>query len=318
MNKIILLLCSVFTLPLSAEMTLQRQQQGERTQFTYQWNNAPALQFTLSNQLLNNYRDMRSYQPHMTELAVRNALVRKAASLQHQDRSLRITLSAPNLPLSYSVTASDNNKAAAARQQLQAAQQQAMNQHLYQGYYYLLQDPVKGPGVIPDHMRFMQDALPELKPVADAFVALYGNQNIRDIAIALTQWVQQIPYRDMENRLTSNGRGYAAPGQLLFDNQGDCDSKAVLWATVMRQIFPTLEIRILYLPEHALIAAQIPATDREQIIELGPDSLLLLDPTGPAMLPLGTISDRYQATLTSKQFTARAFPHRKVSDGGSN
>lgn len=299
-------------------MTLQRQQQTNHTQFSYQWPDAPALQFSLPNALLNDYRDMRRYQPHMTELAVRNALVRKAASLQQQDRTVRILLSAPNLPLSYSVQASDNNKANAVRQQLQQTQQQAMNEHLYQGYYFLLQDPVKGAGVIPDHVRFMQDALPQLKPVADAFVALYGKQNIRDIAIALTAWVQQIPYRDMEDRLTSNGRGYAPPAQLLFDHQGDCDSKAVLWATVMRQIFPTLEIRILYLPQHAIIAAQIPATDREQIIELGPDSLLLLDPTGPALLRLGEVSERYQPYLQNKQFTARVFPHRKVSTDGSD
>jgi len=293
-------------------MTLQRQQTNGQTHFSYQWPDAPALEFQLMDEHLSVYRGLRRYQPHITEQAVRNALIRKSAVLQQAHPGSRILLSPPNLPLSFSVQATDRNIAAKLQQEMAAAQQKALQEHLYQGYYWLLQDPVKGTGVIPDHIRFMQDALPQLKPVADAFVKLYGKQNVRDIAMALTRWVQQIPYRDMENRLTSNGQGFVAPTQLIYDHQGDCDSKAVLWATIMRHIFPTLEIRILYLPEHAIIAAQIPATETEQIIELGPDSLLLLDPTGPALSKLGQIGDAYQAFLHNKQFTQRAFPHRKI------
>lgn len=297
-------------------MTLQRQQSNGTTQFSYQAPDAPVLQFQLSDEYLNTYRGLRRYQPHMAEQAVRNALIRQSASLQQKHRGSRILLSAPNLPLSFTVQAADRKLAAWLQQEMAATQQKALQDHLYQGYYFLLQDPVKGAGVIPDHVRFMQDALPQLQPVADAFIALYGKQNVRDIAIALTRWIQQIPYRDMENRITSNGQGYVAPTQLIYDHQGDCDSKAVLWATVMRQIFPTLEIRILYLPEHAIIAAQIPATEIEQIIELGPDSLLLVDPTGPALLKLGQIAEQFQTHLRNKQFTQRSFPHRKISAGG--
>jgi hypothetical protein len=299
-------------------MTLQRQQSNGHTQFSYQWPDAPALQFQLADEHLNTYRGLRRYQPHMAEQAVRNALIRKSASLQQQHRGSRILLSAPNLPLSFTVQAQDRQIAAQLQQEMASTQQKALQDHLYQGYYFLLQDSLKGQGVIPDHVRYMQDALPQLQPVADAFITLYGKQNVRDIAIALTRWVQQIPYRDMENRISSNGQGYVAPTQLIYDHQGDCDSKAVLWATIMRHIFPTLEIRILYLPEHAVIAAQIPATETEQIIELGTDSLLLVDPTGPALLKLGQIGDKYQPYLKNKQFTQRAFPHRKISAGGSD
>lgn len=298
-------------------MTLQRQQSNGTTQFSYQVAGAPVLQFRLTDEYVNTYRGLRRYQPHMAEQAVRNALIRKSASLQQNHRGSRILLSAPNLPLSFTVQAADRQLATRLQQEMASTQQKALQEHLYQGYYFLLQDPVKGPGVIPDHVRFMQDALPQLQPVADAFIALYGKQNVRDIAIALTRWIQQIPYRDMENRITSNGQGYVAPAQLIYDHQGDCDSKAVLWATIMRQIFPTLEIRILYLPEHAIIAAQIPAIETEQIIELGADSLLLVDPTGPAQLKLGQITDQFQPYLQNKQFTQRSFPHRKISAGGS-
>lgn len=290
----------------SAQMSLQRVTAGQTTEFIYQLSAGSSLRFKLENKLLNQYRGMRRYMPHMADQAVRHALLRKAAALQHQ--GVRIQFSPPNLPLEYSVQATEPEKAQQMMATLAAEQNKALNDYLAKGYYYLLDDPVKGKGVIPDHLLFMQDALGQLQPVADAFIANYGKNNIRQIAAQLTAWIQQIPYRDLDNRLESNGNGYAPPVQLIFDHSGDCDSKAVLWATVMRLIFPTLMIKIIYLPNHAVIAAQVPATETEQVIDFADSSLLLIDPTGPAQLKLGQVGDEYQAALQSKQFSQRTFP----------
>ena len=287
-------------------MLLQRAAAGQQTEFSYQLPPEPALVFRLDNKLLNQYRGMKRYTPHMAEQAVRHALMRKAASLQQQ--GVRIQFSPPNLPLQFTVQADDSTKAKTVAATLRSLQTSALDQYLAQGYYFLLDDPVKGKGVIPDHLRFMQDALGQLQPVADAFISNYGKKNIRQIAARLTLWIQQIPYRDLDNRIESNGKGYAPPVQLIFDHNGDCDSKAVLWATVMRLIFPTLMIKIIYLPNHAIIAAQVPATDTEQVIDFADASLLLIDPTGPAPLKLGQISPEFQAALRSKQFSQRTFP----------
>ncbi len=299
---VLLLSCSTA----SAEMQLQRINEGQTTEFIYQLNTNSTLKFKLENKLLNQYRGMRRYMPHLADQAVRHALLRKAAALQHN--GVRIQFSPPNLPLQYSVHAAEPEKARQISATLVAEQNKAMNDYLAKGYYYLLNDPVKGKGVIPDHLLFMRDALGQLQPVADAFIANYGKSNIRQIAAQLTAWIQQIPYRDLDNRLESNGNGYAPPAQLIFDHSGDCDSKAVLWATVMRLIFPTMMIKIIYLPNHAVIAAQVPATDTEQVIDFADSSLLLIDTTGPAQLKLGQVSDEYQAALQSKQFSQRTFP----------
>jgi hypothetical protein len=287
-------------------MQLQRQLKGQHTEFSYQWPPEPELRFSLDNKALNQYRGLKRYMPHMAQQAVRHALLRKAAALQAS--GVRVQFSPANLPLQYSVQAADPAAAAKAVATLNALQDSALSDYLGKGYYYLLDDPIKGKGVIPDHLRFMQDALPGLQPVADAFIASYGKKNIRQIAARLTQWIQQIPYRDLDDRIASNGKGYAPPLQLIFDHSGDCDSKAVLWASVMRLIFPTLVIKIIYLPNHAVIAAQVPATDTEQVIDLADASLLLIDPTGPAPLKLGQISADFQPALQSQQFSQRTFP----------
>ncbi len=287
-------------------MVLQRVVKDQQTEFSYQQAPEPDLVFRLDNKLLNQYRGMKRYMPHMAEQAVRHALLRKAAALQQ--KGVRIQFSPPNLPLQFSVQADDSATAKHIAGTLTTLQKTALNAYLAGGYYYLLDDPIKGKGVIPDHLRFMQDALGQLQPVADAFITSYGKKNIRQIAARLTSWIQQIPYRDLDNRIESNGKGYAPPVQLIFDHNGDCDSKAVLWATVMRLIFPTLMIKIIYLPNHAIIAAQVPATDTEQVIDFADASLLLIDPTGPAPLKLGQVSPEFQAALQSKQFSQRTFP----------
>lgn len=299
---VLLFSCSIA----SAEMVLKRTAAGEATEFAYQLTAESTLRFRLDNKLLNQYRGMRRYMPHMADQAVRHALLRKAASLQQA--GVRIQFSPPNLPLQYSVQAADQTKARQIMATLANEQNKALNEYLAKGYYYLLNDPVKGKGVIPDHLLFMQDALGQLQPVADAFIANYGKKNIRQIAAHLTTWIQQIPYRDLDDRLESNGNGYAPPVQLIFDHSGDCDSKAVLWASVMRLIFPSLMIKIIYLPNHAVIAAQVPATETEQVIDFADASLLLIDPTGPAPLKLGQIGAEFQAALQSKQFSHRTFP----------
>lgn len=300
-------LCSA-SLSLQAELLLDRKSSAGVTTFAYRWTPDIALTFQLANEAINQYRDRKRYMPHLAEQAVRHALLRKAGALQHQ--GVRVHFSPANMPLQYRVQAKDPQQAAAATKELAEVQRRALNDYLYQGYFYLLEDPVRGKGVIPDHLRYFSDAQKSLQPVADAFIQTFGRQHVRQIAQRLTEWVQQIPYRDLENRLTSNGSGYQPPIQLLFDHSGDCDSKAVLWASVMRLIFPTLQIRILYLPEHAIIAAQVPAIDTEQILDFGDATLLLLDPTGPAPLKLGQIAAPYQAYLQSGQFSQRTFPPR--------
>ncbi len=301
------MLCGA-SLTAQAELLFERKSSAHSTEFTYRWSPDVSLTFQLANKALNQYRDRKRYMPHLASQAVRHALLRKAGALQHQ--GVRVQFSPANMPLQYTVQAKDPQLLSAATKELAAAESSARNDYLYQGYFYLLDDPVKGKGVVPDHLRYFSDALPQLQPVADAFIAKFGRQHVRQIAQRLTEWIQQIPYRDLENRQTSNGSGYQPPVQLLFDHSGDCDSKAVLWASVMRLIFPSLQIRILYLPEHAIIAAQVPALDSEQIIDFADATLLLIDPTGPAPLKLGQVDTRYQAYLQSRQFTDRTFPTR--------
>lgn len=303
MNKALLLVVSLLLHPhLDAATDVDRIETEQYTELRYHWPDN-GISFQLSNKNLQKFRGLRRFSPELAKLHVRNQLILKAAELQQQ--GLRIRLSPANLPLEFEIKGKDENAVEAAMKMLERTKQQAYSEYLQEGYFYLLKLPNRSAVVIPDHFRFLQLSLDELKPVAKAFTERYGRNNIRQIANKLALWVQRIPYQDLSDRQESAGSGYSPPLQLLYDHSGDCDSKAVLFAGVMKNIFPNSQFRIIYFRDHAVIAAQIPAVKNERSLEIDGIKFLLIDATGPLELPIGQLTERYQQAIDNGQFTHR-------------
>lgn len=270
-------------------------------EFSYPLQDGKTLQFTLDDASLERYRHRIRYRPELAQLHVRNGLVRYTASLMQSGVSIR--LSPPNLPLTVDVRAKDSAKLAQIRQQIAQEQQHLFNEYLTKHQYRVQQDHRTKQWIVQDHLQHFKQAQQDLVPVAEAIVALYGSNNIRQVATAVTSWIQQIPYQNLEDRQSSPGVGYLPPIELLFQQQGDCDSKAVLWAGVMRLIFPKLPLALVYFDDHAMVAARIPPRQNEQTIEAGGMSLMLIDATGPAQAPIGQPNPDYLDEIANQQFT---------------
>lgn len=307
MFRIVMLLSTLLlSIPLLAATEFQLKQGETSTEFSYLRAPQPTISFSLDNAKMQGQHSIRKkYSAELAELHVRHQLLLQSVKLQQ--RGVKIRLSPSNLPLSVTVSGADLTQVANIRNQLAATQQQAYQSYLQRDYLYLLTTPLGESYVIPDHVRIMRENLPVLQPVAASFVSLYGRNNIRKIAMQLAYWLQQIPYQNLSDRRESAGAGFLTPIQMLQANQGDCDSKAVVFATVLRNIFPKLGIAIIYFNDHAVIAAQIPAIDDELTVNLNNASYLVLDPTGPAQLPPGKLNPPYDVQLKSRQFSYRLF-----------
>lgn len=305
--RIVMLLSALLLAnPLQATMEFQRIEGETSTEFIYQRPPLPTLSFMLNNQQMRGqHSSKKKYSAELAELHVRHQLLLNSVKLQQ--RGVKIRLSPNNLPLTVTVSGGDLHQVAAIRDKLAATQQQAYQSYLQRDYLYLLTTNLGESYVIPDHVRVMREHLALLQPVAASFISLYGRNNIRKISAQIAQWLQQIPYQDLSDRRESAGAGYLTPVQMLMANQGDCDSKAVVFAAVLRNIFPKLGIAIIYFNDHAVIAAQIPALDDELTVQLNNVSYLLLDPTGPAAMPLGKLNPPYDVQLQSRQFSYRLF-----------
>lgn len=297
-----LLWCST----LAAAIDVQKTISAKSTEFQYLWPPEPALRFELSNAEIKAHSgSSRRYSTELADQHIRHQVLLSAVKLQQ--RGIRVQMSPKNLPFRVTVSGSDRNQVEKVQQQLQQTQEQAYQNYLKRDFYYLMKSPTGEQFVIPDHVRVMQQSRTALQPISNAFVDLYGKNNIRQISGKISEWVQQIPYQDLSNRQTSAGSGYSSPLKVLVEHAGDCDSKAVLYAAVLQNIFPKNSFGILYFPDHAVVAAQIPPLEHELTVTLQGITYLVVDPTGPAPTKLGALAQKYQTYLSNRQFTHRLF-----------
>ncbi|MDX5406161.1 MAG: hypothetical protein LPK11_03825 [Chromatiaceae bacterium] len=305
MRKLLLTLCCI-ALPLAATpLTLQLKRDGEQLQFYYQFqvNNAPQqLHFSLDSQSINNhFRQFRALKPALIQQYLwRDARAHVAqypgARLQRLpgSESLRYRLKAP---------AELSDKLETELSQLLQKQQQ---HYLEQHYYYAITLPLGEQVIIPDHLRLMQDSLSALLPVANALHQKLMNVPSRQSVGYIGNWLQQIPYQDLSDRANSAGSSFNPPLKLLQENQGDCDSKAVLLAALVRMLLPDVKLAMIYLPQHAMLALQLPVQSSDDAVTIDGRDYLLLDPTGPALLPPGEISPQYRIYTQNGQFAYRS------------
>lgn len=304
MRKLLLTLCCI-ALPLAASpLKLQLQRDGEQLQFNYQFqvNAEPQqLSFSLDNQSLNNhFRQFRALKPALLQQYLwRDA---RAYVAQYPDARLQRLPGSDSLRYRLQAPAELSAKLETELSQLLQTQQQ---RYLQQHYYYAITLPLGEQVIIPDHQRLMQDSLSALLPVANALHQKLMNLPSRQSVGYIGQWLQQIPYQDLSDRAESAGSSFSPPLKLLQENRGDCDSKAVLLAALVRMLLPDVKLAMIYLPQHAMLALQLPVQSSDDAVTIEGRDYLLLDPTGPALLPPGEISPQYRIYTQNGQFAYR-------------
>jgi hypothetical protein len=185
----------------------------------------------------------------------------------------------------------------------------AFDQYLQDNYYarftsYLGQEAVKA-----DHLRYISENKIPLLPVAQAiYETLALNSESRIYVNLLLSWVQSIPYNELEDRMSSNGAGYLPPLAIIRQNQGDCDSKSVLMASLIRSLLPDVKLVMIYLPQHALLGISLPTRSNEKTFSFDGSDYLLMEPTGPAVMPLGSIATTTNSAINSGLISYEQIP----------
>jgi transglutaminase-like putative cysteine protease len=95
----------------------------------------------------------------------------------------------------------------------------------------------------------------------------------------------EIPPDEVEGRQTL---GMRVPTDVLVSGRGDCDSKAVAFASMWRQL-PTRLVFIV-VPGHALVGVEARALPGEETVRVGNRTFVLCEVAGPAKLRPGAKS----------------------------
>lgn len=183
---------------------------------------------------------------------------------------------------------------------------QRWQDYLQSNHYRYLSLPSGEQGIIPDAVTIARQQETLFKPLINAIGETLKDNSRRGYTDFIAQFIQAIPYASLENAIDSRGDGFRPPNQVIFYNQGDCDSKASLMAALLRPIIPAAKMAVIYLPGHALFAINMAAKPNDQVVKVQGNNLVLVEVAGPAMMPAGQIGAQSQFYIDNGQYRAVA------------
>ena len=276
----------------------------------YQWREAAGQNRNLSVELdkdsfLSSLKRFRNYDP---KRANRELFKRLHRYIRQQNyRGVEVDLGPREQHINVSVRNGFNRQQQAEYQQqaqrVRDYYKQQWTDYLSANFYQQLTLPLGEHGIIPDAVAIAKSQRPLFKPVIDQIGQTLRDNSRRSYANFIAQFIQAIPYTTLEDGINSRGDGFIPPNQVLFYNQGDCDSKASLMAALLHPIIPQAKMAIIYLPGHALFAVNMASEKGDSMIRHDGSEMVLVEVAGPAMMSAGTISQQSQFYIDSGQYS---------------
>lgn len=304
-----LLGCILMSLVSTSTMAQQSQflkaTRGQQTEFNYQWryqNTEYAMSFAINTATL--YAMPPSPPNYSAQIFQENVYAQVMHTARGIDpRLAKINIRKNNSGLSFNVSSRQPNQAQTILDKLTKAHDKAQRDYLAQHYFVRYTPPNGNATIRHDHAKYTLNSSLSLLPVVEAIKQLQMNlSDPREFITIALGWLQTIPYNQLEDRLSSNGAGFVSPRDLLWQNQGDCDSKSTLLAALMRAYNPSIDVKMVYLPDHALLAIHLRADDNDMSLQVNGKDYVLVEPTGPAQFDIGEVADSTKLSLNNRQF----------------
>ncbi|XOV81054.1 MAG: transglutaminase domain-containing protein [Aestuariibacter sp.] len=294
-----------------------REESNTEVTLNYRWLDAFGsernLTFALDKEKMSSQHKLnKSFKPEIAQRYVYIQLQKAAQKVN--PREARIHFRRLNTEIQIQVKSQNDKVADKWMREMQIVQEQALTDYLKQNYYDRYIGPYGEQGVKPDHIRFVDDSVHTVLPAAQAiYEQINEDSTSRTYVNLLLSWVQSIPYDTLEDRLTSYGSGFSSPAEVLTSNRGDCDSKAVLTAALLRSLLPKLHMIIIYLPNHALLGANLPFYGESEVsVNEGGIDYVLLEPTGPAIMKIGELGEETERYINNGMYTYEVIPNRDL------
>lgn len=308
---------SLFSLALLLTTTVQAKQLSFTKQvhensytFSYQWidhdNARQSIRFDLSKSaLFDRFRMLRPYQGEFAQKTILRAI--KKQLRQQPLTGANVVFKQQQGKTVITVEGLDDKKVTAAYQKISEIEKDVTKKYFKKNYYQLFTTHDEQTGIKVDHVNIAQISVPDFKVLKPIILDKVSIENIRKVTNYVLSFVQSIPYSTLESRLTSSGAGFNPPAKLLWENQGDCDSKMALTATILRALMPRIDMAMIYIDQHAFIGIAMPAAAGEVSIKHQNINYLLAEPTGPALYKLGTLAPESELAIDQERYVVEAF-----------
>jgi hypothetical protein len=295
---------------LAEQQSFKQEKLAEAIGYSYDWEDSNAQPHSLTFLLPAVQRNQplqRKFVANMAQQYVYIELHKAARTIDPRQATVNILRQGKNIQ----VEVSSRSQELANRWQktMEKSQTQAFDRYLHEHYFTRFTSFMGEEAVKPDHLRYIDENKIPLLPVAQSIYDMLPNgSESRAYVNLLLSWVQSIPYNSLENRLTSNGAGYLPPLAVITNNQGDCDSKAVLMASLIRSLLPEVKMVLVYLPNHAVLGISLPFRNNEPIVRLGGTDYLLMETSGPAIMTIGETGEATKVALARGRYIFESIP----------
>lgn len=287
------------------QLAFTKTEAGNSYQFSYQWRDSneqvQSLTFALAKtSLFKPFRQFRTYKPSFAQRYV-NRHVHKFLR-KNPIKGVHISSSARNNHIELKSQSAE--QLTQAQRQINELNQKYFDEYLGKHFYHQFIDHHRQTAIKPDHVIIAEHSVDILKPTKELILTKVSVKNIRQVTDFVLGFVQTIPYSELESRITSSGAGFNVPTKVLWENQGDCDSKMTLTAALLRALMPRVGIQMIYLDNHAVIAIDTMAEAGDVTVNVNGKTYVVADPTGPRLMPLGEVSFDTKQAINAKHFVS--------------
>lgn len=313
MSNINQLFVSVFLLIFSQAITAKQLSyskidKGDSYQFNYQWldhyQQPQSIAFALNKStLFNKFRNFKVYKPELAAQYVNRKVVKHLHLDPIDDVQISYNDRAGNIIAEGKSTASITK----AERKIIELNNKFTHEYLKKHWYHTFTTYDQIQAIKPDHVTFASLSTEDIKPIRPIILEKVSVKNIRKATNYVLAFVQSIPYSPLNSRVNSSGAGFNPPLKLLWENQGDCDSKVTLAAAILRSLMPRIKMALVFIDNHALIGINVVPNESDTTIIKDGTTYVLGEPTGPALVTLGTISQVSDLAISQGQYTAERF-----------
>lgn len=144
-----------------------------------------------------------------------------------------------------------------------------------------------------DYKSISDEYKPKMAPIAEAF-RTRNVQRFDDIRVVINDilsFYQSIPYDKLQTREIGDSEfGFSTPLKLIYQNRGDCDTKLVAVNSTLKNLYNVKTIAVA-VPEHIFIGFKMTVQPDDDYIVYNGQKYVLAEPVGPAIQPIGKVSD---------------------------